>query len=143
MLGKLRAKELCPLHRRRDCCGRAEFNRYSQPKKKGQWHPIRAGLWRSDDGREKCSPAELRRRKGDLIRKYPVCRACGLTFTDYDEIELAHIESKGMGGFKRDDSMGNLTLLHKAANRDQGSMELNVYLDTKWTPKICWEGKAK
>ena len=127
MLGKLKTDELCPLHRRRDCCGRAEF---CQPKQKrnGVWYPIRPGLWRANDGREKCSPAELRRRKNGMIQSHPFCEVCGQKFTDYDEIELGHRESMGMGGSRRNDAMPNLCLLHKSSNRAMGSMSVAEYI---------------
>ncbi len=127
---KLRAKELCPLHRRRDCCGRAEFQRYAQRKhaSKGIWSPVGHGVMRAPDGREKCSPAALRRRKDELIRRDPTCIACGQQFSCYSEIELAHIESKGNGGFKRNDARNNLALMHADENREQGSRSLEDYL---------------
>jgi 5-methylcytosine-specific restriction endonuclease McrA len=127
---KLKPKEICPLHRRRDCCGRAEFNRYAQPRhaRKGIWIPVRPGLWRSEDGREKCSPRELRRRKDSLIQKNPVCEVCGRHFVDYDEIELGHRESKGIGGSRRNDALTNLCLLHMSSNRAMGSMSVADYI---------------
>jgi hypothetical protein len=52
-----------PLRRRRD-------------QKKGTWTLIRPGLWRAEDGREKCTPAELKYRKDKLLRDGTVCAAC-------------------------------------------------------------------
>lgn len=139
MASRLKSKELCPLHRRRDCCGRAEFSRYAQPKhaSRGIWSPIGHGVMRAPDGREKCSPSALRRRKDELIRRDPTCIACGQQFSDYSEIELAHKESKGNGGFKRNDAAENLALMHKGANRAQGSMDLVTYMTTAWKPEHC------
>lgn len=135
----LRPKELCPLHRRRDCCGRAEFARYMQVKKPrhGIWVPVRSGLWRAADGREKRSPRELRRLKDDYLRKGIPCAACGQGFSDYRDAELAHRHGKGSGGAFRDDSPKNTTLLHAAANRAQGSMALDVYLKDHWKESHC------
>lgn len=83
---------------------------------------------RYPDGREVCSPAELRRRKNLLLHLGAKCAVCKCAFTDYSEVELGHRESKGLGGAKRDDRMENLCLLHVEANRDMGSMSLDDYL---------------
>lgn len=128
---KLKAKQMCPLHRRRDCCGRSEFNRYRQPthEKKGIWTRVVDGVMRAPDGREKCSPRELRRRKAWFIRNQPTCVACNRGFSVYDEIELAHKSGKGIGSGKRDDSWANLAgLMHADENREQGSRPLETYL---------------
>jgi len=63
-----------------------------------------------------------------LLQKNPVCLACGEKFTDYSEVELAHRESKGMGGGRRDDSWTNLYLMCAKGNREQGSRSLERYL---------------
>jgi 5-methylcytosine-specific restriction endonuclease McrA len=105
--------------------------------KHGIWQFIRPGLWRAPDGREKCSASELRRRKNRLLNENPVCTACGRTFDDYRDVELSHKVSKGLGGSKHDDRILNLTLLHRNANRDQGSQDLETYLKEKWKPEIC------
>jgi hypothetical protein len=80
------------------------------------------------DGREVCTPAEMRRRKMTMIREDLPCAACGKPFDDFRDIELAHIESKGVGGGKRNDARRNLVLMHKAENREQGSRSLADYL---------------
>ena len=135
---RLKAKEICPLHRRMDCCGRTSNSRPLKDRNKhGIWQQIRPGLWRAPDGREKCSVSELRRRKNRLLNENPVCAACGKTFDDYRDVELSHKVSKGLGGSKHDDRIANLSLLHRNANRDQGSMDLDVYLREKWKPEIC------
>ncbi len=130
----LRATERCPIHGRKDCCGR-----YRQPlrERHGAWIRGRDGVLRSSDGRQKKTPAQKRRRKDDLLRAGTPCAACHEQFTDYRDAELAHIRGKGLGGAFRDDSDKNTTLLHYAANRDQGSMELETYLATKWKSEIC------
>lgn len=139
MTTRLKVKEVCPLHRRRDCCGRSEFHRYAQVKKQGHgiWQSVRAGVWRAADGREKCSKAELRRRKDSLLRQGKTCEACHEPFTDYRDVDLAHWQAKGAGGAFHNDAMSNLTLLHSRANMECGSMDLQTYLDTKWKPEHC------
>jgi 5-methylcytosine-specific restriction endonuclease McrA len=130
MPNKLRAKEICPLHRRRDCCGRSEFNRYTQPRHELKYKVIRPGVKLYPDGREVCSPAELKRRKDYLLLAWnPHCVACGEAFTDYAAVELAHKKSKGMGGSRRRDNWDNLVLMCVGCNRDQGSMDLDEYLE--------------
>lgn len=118
---RLRANEKCPLHGGLYCCGR-ERPAY-EPGKYAQH-----GVTKFPDGREKCSPSELTRRKGILLKRDPVCAACGRTFDDYRDVELAHVESKGMGGGKHDDRWENLVLMHLEENREQGSRSLSDYL---------------
>lgn len=129
-MNKLKAKERCPLHGRRDCCGRAEFVRYAQPKHVSErtWVKIAPGIYRVADGRERCSTSVLKRRKDTMLRNNPVCGACGEGFKDYYDVELAHRESKGIGGSRRDDSLKNLYLMHIRGNRAQGSRDLEEYL---------------
>ncbi|MCU1305134.1 MAG: hypothetical protein JWQ87_5418 [Candidatus Sulfotelmatobacter sp.] len=53
------------------------------------------------------------------------------------EVELAHLESKGAGAWKRDDSESNLVLMHKSANRAQGSLTFEIYMASYWKPSHC------
>lgn len=125
---KLKAKQLCPLHRRRDCCGRSEFVRYAQPQHEIKYRFVAPGVKLYPDGREVCSKAVLRRRKDSLIRTGQGCIACERPFTEYDEVELAHKESKGIGAVKRRDNWDNICLMHRDENREQGSRDLETYL---------------
>lgn len=135
---KLAAKARCPIHKgRTDCCGRSELPKRPDPRKKGIWTMVRSGLWRAPDGREKCSLGELRKRKNALLRQCEPCAACGALFGDYRDVELSHRIAKGLGGSKHDDRASNLTLLHRGANRAQGSMDLETYLAEKWRPEHC------
>ena len=111
----------CPIHGGYFCCGR-ERPAY----KPGQY--AKNGVTQLPDGREICSPAEKRRRKDKLLKSDPVCAACGKVFDDYRDVELAHINSKGMNGWKTDDSWSNLCLMHRDENREQGSRPLLDYL---------------
>lgn len=101
------------------------------------WIQVRMGVHRAPDGREKCSKAELARRKDKLLTEHPYCAACGERFRYTWEAELSHKISKGMNGGKEDSRMSNLVLLHKSANREQGSMDLEIYLREKWKPESC------
>lgn len=128
---KLKPKEICPLHRRRDCCGRQEFHRYPRAFHAIKFNLGSDGTKKFPDGREVCPKSVMKRRKDMLIRQNPVCAGCGEKFTDYDEIELAHKESKGMGAAKRDDRWDNLCLMHREENQEQGSRSLDQYLADK------------
>lgn len=136
---KLKANQPCPLHRgSKVCCGRSEAARTRiQKRGHGIWQFVRSGLWRAPDGRERCSAAELRRRKDGLLRQGVRCAACGEGFADYRDVELAHLSGKGMSGAFHNDSLANLTLMHQRANREQGSMDLQSYLRDKWKPEHC------
>jgi hypothetical protein len=121
----LKPGETCPLHRSVLCCGR----RGNRPSKTpgiriimDPHHP--RGF------RELHSPAVLRNRKHFLLSIKPVCEGCGASFledkTPYDQIELWHIEPKGVGGARRDDHPSNTALGHKKCNRDNGSKRPTV-----------------
>jgi hypothetical protein len=122
----LRSGELCPLHRSKRCaCHGPDEVRLTRKRK----YEIRTdGTRVFPDGREVCAPGVLKRRKDQLIKQDPSCIACGEGFKTYEEIELAHKESKGNGGFKRDDRWPNLALMHKNGNRRQGSKPLEYFL---------------
>jgi hypothetical protein len=85
----------------------------------------------------KMSKAAKKRHKEFLIQKGYRCAACGKGFRDADDVELAHLESCGAGGGKRQDVPGNLVLMHARANREQGSMSFTEYMNTKWKPEHC------
>ena len=131
----LRPNERCPLHGRRDCCGRSIVPRAVNPVPK--WRAIGPGVREYPDGRILKMPAALKRRKDYLLKVKTPCAACGEQFDDYREVELAHRESKGMSGWKRNDADTNTTLLHKGANRAQGSLDLDLYLRDYWKPEHC------
>lgn len=126
-----------PSHRgRTDCCGRSERverGRPSAPK----WKYIGPGIRQYPDGHIERTPAALKRFKDSRLEKGDPCYACHEPFDDYRDVETSHVESKGFNGWKRDDSDPNLVLMHKGANRAQGSMPLDVYLKEFWKPEHC------
>lgn len=132
----LKPKELCPIHRRRDCCGRSEVHRYRESKKPN-YKLVAPGVRVYDDGHTERSPAALKLLKDRMLMEGHTCEACDDVFSDYADVELAHRKSKGINGWKRDDSVNNLCLLHVGANRACGSMDLETYLATKWKPEHC------
>jgi hypothetical protein len=137
MSTKLRNGERCPIHGKTTCCGRSDVPRHIRPVKHGIFELVRPGVWRAPDGRERCSKAELRRRKHVLLKNDPTCAACHQQFSDYSEVELAHRLGKGLNGSTHDSRMENLTLLHRGANQAQGSVPLDIYLATMWKLEHC------
>jgi len=128
MANRLRKRELCPLHRSYFCCGRQSAGTMRHPWKVRQNKPRRLSVERIEDPhhprgyREICSLAEQRKRKHELLSQPdPHCFYCKRPFVLYDEVDLAHILPKGMGGATRDDHRNNLALAHKSCNRLNGS----------------------
>jgi hypothetical protein len=122
----LRKGEFCPLHKSYFCCGRAKPTK----KQKAKGLTVQPGVRRIDDEfhprgyRERCSVAELRRRKHKLMAAAELtCFYCGgdLRQSDYREIALCHKEPKGMGGARHDDHFDNLVLAHASCNLENGS----------------------
>ena len=129
----------CPIPGHRNsitCCGRAAMSERG-PKSAPKWKYVGAGIRQYPDGHIERTPAALKRHKDYLLRNSAKCVACEESFNDYREVELAHKHSKGAGGWKRDDSDANLVLMHKSANRTQGSLNLETYLASYWKPEHC------
>src|ERR1041384_7280266 len=127
MGNKLKPGKLCPLHRSKVCCGRGPIVR---PVKELKYRVMRDGTKVYPGGREVCTKAGTRRRKDTLISQDPTCGFCQEKFNEYDEIELCHRRSKKIGGSEHDDRWENIFLGHKTANRKQGSMPLEIYLES-------------
>lgn len=124
---KLRPQERCPIHRSLNCCGRTDpfpGGMHSSAK----FREISPGVRVYPDGHIERSPAALKRRKDSLLRARKPCRACGVEFDDYFDVELAHDQPKGFNGWKRDDADENTFLLHTVTNRDQGSRSWEEYV---------------
>lgn len=94
-----------------------------------QYEMVAPGVKRFPDGREVCSPAALKKRKDALLRQGEPCVFCSQPFSDYREVDLCHIRSKGMNGWRRDDSALNTTLGHHSSNIDCGSRSINEYME--------------
>ena len=130
MSTRLKHNERCPIpvHKgSKTCCGRGRF---TEIKKKREVTEKRLGdgVFQLPDGRIRRNKRALRRVKDQFLRAGVLCAGCGESFTDYSDVDLAHIESKGMNGHKADDAIGNLTLMHHAENLEQGSRSLEDYL---------------
>jgi hypothetical protein len=122
----LRKGEMCPLHKSFYCCGRVR----PEEKKRNQPFPSRNGVRHVEDTfhprgyREICSASELRRRKHALMSRGELkCFYChgDLRKEEYADIDLCHIEPKGMGGARHDDHLDNLILGHRSCNLENGS----------------------
>lgn len=126
---KLRKNERCPIHGGYFCCGR---ERPSWRNKGQQKEPV----VRVEDPhhprgyRELCNRDALRRRLMFKIKEQnghcasPERGGCGKPFDDFRGVELDHIEPKGMGGARRDDSLENLQALCATCNREKGSRRI-------------------
>ena len=103
---RLRANEVCPIHRSVSCCGR---DRITKPRL------IRLGVQRVEDEhhprgyRELRSPAEMRKLLNRKIREQAgICAICHEEFTDYNDVAPDHRNPKGMGGAWWDDHPDNI-----------------------------------
>src|SRR6185437_784709 len=138
---KLRTGERCPIHRRMDCCGRktrvqqrwrpnpvARDFANERSKRTAERRRSFERVRRIEDAhhprgyREICSAAELRRR---LLLKLEAqngfCAICNEEIEDVREAAADHIEPRGMGGGRRDDSLDNLQATHARCNFAKGS----------------------
>lgn len=120
---RLRANELCPIHRSTSCCGREVI-----PKVR----VLRPGVQRVEDPhhargyRELRSPAEMKKllnRK--IVEQENTCPICLEEFTDYNDVVPDHIEPKGMGGAWRDDHPDNIQATHRWCNEEKGSTRMD------------------
>ena len=129
---KLKAKQICPLHRRRDCCGRATHERYPRDRH-SKWETVRPGVRRirdehadhPDGYRYRLSKAEMEK---VLLRKVQeqneLCSICGLALTDMNDVVPDHKSPRGMNGARRDDRAENIGAAHGLCNLDKGSKRL-------------------
>lgn len=119
---KLRANEVCPIHRSVSCCGR---ERISKPRLIG------LGVQRVDDPhhprgfRELRSSAEMRKLLNRKIREQAgICAICREEFTDYNDVGPDHLNPKGMGGAWRDDHPENIQAVHWWCSDEKGSTRM-------------------
>ena len=120
---RLRANEVCPIHRSLSCCGR---ERIAKPRL------IRLGVQRVEDPhhprgyRELRSPAEMRNLLNRKIcEQAGICTICHEQFTDYNDVVPDHRNPKGMGGAWRDDHPDNIQAVHWWCNDEKGSTRMD------------------
>lgn len=123
---RIRANDLCILHRRRNCCGRESSrtnNARSHSKDSTVWIVIAPGVKRNKlDGRERRSPSAMRKLLGQKVQEQKfLCGICEEPFTDVRDIVPDHIEPKGAGGQWRDDAPRNIQAAHSWCNLEKGS----------------------
>src|ERR1039458_7320919 len=94
---KLKPNQRCPIHGRRDCCGREGVPERA-PAKRPLYRTIGVGIHLYPDGHVERSKGALVAHKNYLLRTGHTCAACGQPFDDYCDAELSHRVSKGMGG---------------------------------------------
>lgn len=120
---RLRPKDLCPIHKSRgNCCGRA--SRVNSSKDSTVWVTVAPGVRQNKlDGRERRSPSAMRKLLlGRKVQEQKfLCGICGEPFTDVREIVPDHIEPRGIGAARRDDSPHNIQAAHSQCNLEKGS----------------------
>lgn len=120
---RIRANDLCILHRKRNCCGRESSSTRARSKDSTVWITIAPGVKRNKlDGRERRSPSAMRKLLGQKVQEQKfLCGICDKEFTDVRDIVPDHREPKGAGGQWRDDSPSNIQAAHSWCNQEKGS----------------------
>lgn len=100
-----------------------------KPKQRKRLHMA----FRVVQGREVCSQSKggreeyRRRREMAWDRDRGICILCEQPVS-LEEATTEHIQTKGMGGAKRDDRLDNLAVSHWFGNNSRGSISLELYL---------------
>lgn len=127
---KLKTNERCPIHGRRNCCGRADRLKtiLPNPRKFASFEP---GVHRIDDPvhprgyRERRSRSAMRRLLNKkIVEQNRICPLCQREFYDYQDIVPDHIEPRGMNAARRDDHPDNIQAAHRLCNLEKGSKRL-------------------
>ena len=59
-----------------------------------------------------------------VIAQHGICLLCEKPFADAREITADHIQPRGMGAARRDDSESNIQAVHALCNSEKGSKRL-------------------
>ena len=117
----LRPRQSCPIHGKKNCCGRESIPRQRSSK----YTYIEPGVRLTADQRQLRSGAAMRRLVDQKIREQQgLCGICGKELTDYRDVVGAHKQSKKMGGWARDDSPFNVVASHVHCNLEAGSKKI-------------------
>lgn len=74
------------------------------------------------DGRVVLSHAKWTALRKELWEREPhKCGICKFIIRSFDDMELDHIEPRGMGGSRRNDELSNLQMTHRWCNGEKGS----------------------
>ena len=126
---KLRVNERCPIHGRRDCCGRGKKPAF---RSQSRYQRIAPGLWRIPDPthprgfRERRSKAAMRPLLAKkVLDQGNLCGICSEAFLDARDVVPDHIEPKGSGGARRDDHPDNIQAAHSYCNGEKGSKRIS------------------
>jgi len=122
---KLRKNQPCPIHKgARNCCGRAN----SAPIQKRKYESFEQGVSRIPDEtvargyRERRSKSAMNRLLNQKIREqHGLCGICKKEFDEISQVVADHIEPRGFGGGRRDDSSLNIQAAHSICNHLKGS----------------------
>lgn len=130
---KLATSKLCPLHHRRDCCGRKSLKSETSIPNGGrrEYVSFEPGVTRIPDEhhprgyREHRSPSAMRRLLERKIKEqHRLCGICGKEFDDARDIVPDHREPRGLGGARRDDHPENIQATHSLCNLAKGSKRI-------------------
>lgn len=90
--------------------------------------PRKPGVRIKKGGREVVGKVEYKRRREQAWdRDRGLCCLCG-EYVPLEEATAEHIESRGMGGAKRDDRLSNLAASHWFGNNVRGSQSMAAYM---------------
>lgn len=124
---KLSTNQLCPIHRRTDCCGR----KTRTERRTRKYLMLEPGVRRIPDPhhprgyRELRSPSAMRRLVNQKVgEQQNVCPLCGKEFSDMREVGPDHVLPRGMNAGKRDDHPDNIQATHNLCNLAKGSKRL-------------------
>lgn len=126
---KLKIDQICPLHRRRDCCGR-ETTPYVTYKNNSKWERVRMG-WRRirdehadhpDGYRYRLSKSEMDKVLLQKVKEQNgLCSIGGEPLLDMNDVTPDHILPRGMNGARRDDRPSNIGAACSFHNGEKGS----------------------
>lgn len=119
---KLKPNDICPIHRSRFCCGRD----FKKIQKRGKWIVIGPGVRKHiETGLIRRSPSAMRQLLAKKVKEqWGQCAICEKEFKDAREISPDHINPRGMGGARRDDSEENIQAVHNLCNLEKGSKRI-------------------
>lgn len=121
----LKKGERCPIHGGYFCCGREKPSGIQQRKGHTRIAPGVEEVTDSHHPNKKRilrTPAAMRALLIIKVREQDgLCALCHEPLEDMRYVEADHIDPRGMGGSRRDDSPDNIQATHRSCNREKGS----------------------